>query len=129
MNELVNTDLLKDIFHLEDFVKNEQLGDYDISYIKKGNMLTVAVKYHSLSEKLKDYVNDLDDDIYEDFCEQYEEWTGESLKDFNDRMEKDELDTSDLSTVSNLVKHIVLNKVEKYLNEYDLFPEFIELVK
>ena len=91
MNDLLNNDHLQDMFTIDDYTKSEEIPGYDITYIKRGDLLTIGIKQNNPVDRFKEYIDSLDDEIFDKVCNEYEEYTGQSLNDLSIKMKNKSL--------------------------------------
>lgn len=126
---LLTTDDLRNIFTKEDFSNTKTYSDYEITTIKKGNLVTYSIKYHNPADAFEKYVKSLDDDIFVKACEMYEELTGQSLNNLDKLIKNNKLTDNDIKSFKNVVDEVVLDDINHKLNKYNLFNSFREIFK
>ena len=126
---LLTTDDLRNIFTKEDFSNTKTYSDYEITTIKKGNLVTYSIKYHNPVDAFKKYVKSLDDDIFVKACEMYEKLTGQSLNNLDKLIKSNKLTDNDIKSFKNVVDEVVLDDINHKLDKYNLFNYFREIFK
>ena len=126
---LLTTDDLRNIFTKEDFSNIKTYSDYEITTIKKGNLVTYSIKYHNPTDEFEKYVKSLDDDIFVKACEMYEKLTGQSLNNLDKLIKSNKLTDNDIKSFKNVVDEVVLDDINHKLNKYNLFNYFREIFK
>ena len=126
---LLTTDDLRNIFTKEDFSNIKTYSDYEITTIKKGNLVTYSIKYHNPADAFEKYVKSLDDDIFVKVCEMYEKLTGQSLNNLDKLIKSNKLTDNDIKSFKNVVDEVVLDDINHKLNKYNLFNYFREIFK
>lgn len=126
---LLTTDDLRNIFTKEDFSNTKTYSDYEITTIKKGNLVTYSIKYHNPADAFEKYVNSLDDDIFVKACEMYEKLTGQSLNNLDKLIKSNKLTDNDIKSFKNVVDEVVLDDINHKLDKYNLFNYFREIFK
>ena len=126
---LLTTDDLRNIFTKEDFSNTKTYSDYEITTIKKGNLVTYSIKYHNPADTFEKYVKSLDDDIFVKACEMYEKLTGQSLNNLDKLIKSNKLTDNDIKSFKNVVDEVVLDDINHKLDKYNLFNYFREIFK
>ena len=126
---LLTTDDLRNIFTKEDFSNTKTYSDYEITTIKKGNLVTYSIKYHNPADAFEKYVQSLDDDIFVKACEMYEKLTGQSLNNLDKLIKSNKLTDNDIKSFKNVVDEVVLDDINHKLDKYNLFNYFREIFK
>ena len=126
---LLTTDDLRNIFTKEDFSNIKTYSDYEITTIKKGNLVTYSIKYHNPTDEFEKYVKSIDDDIFVKACEMYEKLTGQSLNNLDKLIKSNKLTDNDIKSFKNVVDEVVLDDINHKLNKYNLFNYFREIFK
>lgn len=126
---LLTTDDLRNIFTKEDFSNTKTYSDYEITTIKKGNLVTYSIKYHNPADAFEKYVKSLDDDIFVKACEMYEKLTGQSLNNLDKLIKSNKLTDNDIKSFKNVVEEVVLDDINHKLDKYNLFKYFREIFK
>lgn len=126
---LLTTDDLRNIFTKEDFSNTKTYSDYEITTIKKGNLVTYSIKYHNPADAFEKYVKSLDDDIFVKACEIYEKLTGQSLNNLDKLIKSNKLTDNDIKSFKNVVDEVVLDDINHKLDKYNLFNYFREIFK
>ena len=126
---LLTTDDLRNIFTKEDFSNTKTYSDYEITTIKKGNLVTYSIKYHNPTDAFEKYVKSLDDDIFVKACEMYEKLTGQSLNNLDKLIKSNKLTDNDIKFFKNVVDEVVLDDINHKLDKYNLFNYFREIFK
>lgn len=124
---LLTTDDLRNIFTKEDFSNTKTYSDYEITTIKKGNLVTYSIKYHNPTDAFEKYVKSLDDDIFVKACEMYEKLTGQSLNNLDKLIKSNKLTDNDIKSFKNVVDEVVLDDINHKLDKYNLFNYFREI--
>lgn len=122
MNDLLNNDHLQDMFTIDDYTKTEEIPGYDITYIKRGDLLTIGIKQNNPVDRFKEYIDSLDDEIFDKVCNEYEEYTGQSLNDLSIKMKNKSLTEDEINQYKDLVRLVVLDDIQEKLNKYELQP-------
>lgn len=123
MNDLLNNDHLQDMFTIDDYTKTEEIPGYDITYIKRGDLLTIGIKQNNPVDRFKEYIDSLDDEIFDKVCNEYEEYTGQSLNDLSIKMKNNSLTEDEINQYKDLVRLVVLNDIQEKLNKYELLQQ------
>ena len=126
---LLTTDDLRNIFTKEDFSNTKTYSDYEITTIKKRNLVTYSIKYHNPADAFEKYVKSLDDDIFVKACEMYEKLTGQSLNNLDKLIKSNKLTDNDIKSFKNVVDEVVLDDINHKLDKYNLFNYFREIFK
>lgn len=126
---LLTTDDLRNVFNKEDFSTIKNYSDYEVTTIKKGNLVTFSVKYHNPADRFSEYVKSIDDDIFVKACESYEKLTGQSLNNLDQLIKKNKLTDNDIKSFKNVVDNVVLDDINHKLTKYNLFDSFRRLIK
>lgn len=129
MNNLLNNDYLQDMFTIDDYTKTENIPGYDITYIKRGDLLTIGIKQNNPVDRFKEYIDSLDDEIFDKVCNEYEEYTGQSLNDLSIKMKNNSLTEDEINQYKDLVRLIVLNDIQEKLNKYELLHPFLSAIQ
>lgn len=129
MNDLLNNDHLQDMFTIDDYTKSEELPGYDITYIKRGDLLTIGIKQNNPVDRFKEYIDSLDDEIFDKVCNEYEEYTGQSLNDLSIKMKNNSLTEDEINQYKDLVRLVVLNDIQEKLNKYELLQPFLSAIQ
>lgn len=129
MNDLLNNDHLQDMFTIDDYTKTEEIPGYDITYIKRGDLLTIGIKQNNPVDRFKEYIDSLDDEIFDKVCNEYEEYTGQSLNDLSIKMKNKSLTEDEINQYKDLVRLVVLNDIQEKLNKYELFQPFLSAIQ
>lgn len=129
MNDLLNNDHLQDMFTIDDYTKTEEIPGYDITYIKRGNLLTIGIKQNNPVDRFKEYIDSLDDEIFDKVCNEYEEYTGQSLNDLSIKMKNNSLTEDEINQYKDLVRLVVLNDIKEKLNKYELLQPFLSAIQ
>lgn len=129
MNDLLNNDHLQDMFTIDDYTKTEEIPGYDITYIKRGNLLTIGIKQNNPVDRFKEYIDSLDDEIFDKVCNEYEEYTGQSLNDLSIKMKNKSLTEDEINQYKDLVRLVVLNDIQEKLNKYELLQPFLSAIQ
>lgn len=129
MNDLLNNDHLQDMFTIDDYTKTEEIPGYDITYIKKGDLLTIGIKQNNPVDRFKEYIDSLDDEIFDKVCNEYEEYTGQSLNDLSIKMKNKSLTEDEINQYKDLVRLVVLNDIQEKLNKYELLQPFLSAIQ
>lgn len=129
MNDLLNNDHLQDMFTIDDYTKTEEIPGYDITYIKRGDLLTIGIKQNNPVDRFKEYVDSLDDEIFDKVCNEYEEYTGQSLNDLSIKMKNKSLTEDEINQYKDLVRLVVLNDIQEKLNKYELLQPFLSAIQ
>lgn len=129
MNDLLNNDHLQDMFTIDDYTKTEEIPGYDITYIKRGDLLTIGIKQNNPVDRFKEYIDSLDDEIFDKVCNEYEEYTGQSLNDLSIKMKNKSLTEDEINQYKDLVRLVVLNDIQEKLNKYELLHPFLSAIQ
>ncbi len=129
MNDLLNNDHLQDMFTIDDYTKTEEIPGYDITYIKRGDLLTIGIKQNNPVDRFKEYIDSLDDEIFDKVCNEYEEYTGQSLNDLSIKMKNNSLTEDEINQYKDLVRLVVLNDIKEKLNKYELLQPFLSAIQ
>ena len=129
MNDLLNNDHLQDMFTIDDYTKSEEIPGYDITYIKRGDLLTIGIKQNNPVDRFKEYIDNLDDEIFDKVCTEYEEYTGQSLNDLSIKMKNNSLTEDEINQYKDLVRLVVLNDIQEKLNKYELLQPFLSAIQ
>lgn len=129
MNDLLNNDHLQDMFTIDDYTKTEEIPGYDITYIKRGDLLTIGIKQNNPVDRFKEYIDSLDDEIFDKVCNEYEEYTGQSLNDLSIKMKNNSLTENEINQYKDLVGLVVLNDIQEKLNKYELLQPFLSAIQ
>ena len=129
MNDLLNNDHLQDMFTIDDYTKSEEIPGYDITYIKRGDLLTIGIKQNNPVDRFKEYIDNLDDEIFDKVCNEYEEYTGQSLNDLSIKMKNKSLTEDEINQYKDLVRLVVLNDIQEKLNKYELLQPFLSAIQ
>lgn len=129
MNDLLNNDHLQDMFTIDDYTKSEEIPGYDITYIKRGDLLTIGIKQNNLVDRFKEYIDSLDDETFDKVCNEYEEYTGQSLNDLSIKMKNNSLTEDEINQYKDLVRLVVLNDIQEKLNKYELLQPFLSAIQ
>ena len=129
MNDLLNNDHLQDMFTIDDYTKSEEIPGYDITYIKRGDLLTIGIKQNNPVDRFKEYIDSLDDEIFDKVCNEYEEYTGQSLNDLSIKMKNKSLTEDEINQYKDLVRLVILNDIQEKLNKYELLQPFLSAIQ
>lgn len=129
MNDLLNNDHLQDMFTIDDYTKSEEIPGYDITYIKRGDLLTIGIKQNNPVDRFKEYIDSLDDEIFDKVYNEYEEYTGQSLNDLSIKMKNKSLTEDEINQYKDLVRLVVLNDIQEKLNKYELLQPFLSAIQ
>lgn len=129
MNDLLNNDHLQDMFTIDDYTKSEEIPGYDITYIKRGDLLTIGIKQNNPVDRFKEYIDSLDDEIFDKVCTEYEEYTGQSLNDLSIKMKNNSLTEDEINQYKDLVRLVVLDDIQEKLNKYELLQPFLSAIQ
>ena len=129
MNDLLNNDHLQDMFTIDDYTKTEEIPGYDITYIKRDDLLTIGIKQNNPVDRFKEYIDSLDDEIFDKVCNEYEEYTGQSLNDLSIKMKNKSLTEDEINQYKDLVRLVVLNDIQEKLNKYELLQPFLSAIQ
>lgn len=129
MNDLLNNDHLQDMFTIDDYTKTEEIPGYNITYIKRGDLLTIGIKQNNPVDRFKEYIDSLDDEIFDKVCNEYEEYTGQSLNDLSIKMKNKSLTEDEINQYKDLVRLVVLNDIQEKLNKYELLQPFLSAIQ
>ena len=129
MNDLLNNDHLQDMFTIDDYTKSEEIPGYNITYIKRGDLLTIGIKQNNPVDRFKEYIDSLDDEIFDKVCNEYEEYTGQSLNDLSIKMKNKSLTEDEINQYKDLVRLVVLNDIQEKLNKYELLQPFLSAIQ
>lgn len=129
MNDLLNNDHLQNMFTIDDYTKSEEIPGYEITYIKRGDLLTIGIKQNNPVDRFKEYIDSLDDEIFDKVCTEYEEYTGQSLNDLSIKMKNKSLTEDEINQYKDLVRLIVLNDIQEKLNKYELLQPFLSAIQ
>ena len=112
-----------------DYTKTEEIPGYDITYIKRGDLLTIGIKQNNPVDRFKEYIDSLDDEIFDKVCNEYEEYTGQSLNDLSIKMKNKSLTEDEINQYKDLVRLAVLNDIQEKLNKYELLQPFLSAIQ
>lgn len=129
MNDLLNNDHLQDMFTIDDYTKTEEIPGYDITYIKRGDLLTIGIKQNNPVDRFTEYIDSLDDEIFDKVYNEYEEYTGQSLNDLSIKMKNKSLTEDEINQYKDLVRLVVLNDIQEKLNKYELLQPFLSAIQ
>lgn len=129
MSDLLNNDHLQDMFTIDDYTKSEEIPGYDITYIKRGDLLTIGIKQNNPVDRFKEYIDSLDDEIFDKVCNEYEEYTGQSLNDLSIKMKNNSLTEDEINQYKDLVRLVVLDDIQEKLNKYELLQPFLSAIQ
>lgn len=129
MNNLLNNDYLQDMFTIDDYTKTENIPGYEITYIKRGDLLTIGIKQDNPVDRFQEYIDSLDDEIFDKVCNEYEEYTGQSLNDLSIKMKNNSLTEDEINQYKDLVRLIVLDDIHEKLNKYELLQSFVATIQ
>lgn len=129
MNDLLNNDHLQDMFTIDDYTKTEEIPGYNITYIKRGDLLTIGIKQNNPVDRFKEYIDSLDDEIFDKVCNEYEEYTGQSLNDLSIKMKNKSLTEDEINQYKDLVRLVILNDIQEKLNKYELLQPFLSAIQ
>lgn len=117
------------MFTIDDYTKTEEIPGYDITYIKRGDLLTIGIKQNNPVDRFKEYIDSLDDEIFDKVYNEYEEYTGQSLNDLSIKMKNKSLTEDEINQYKDLVRLVVLNDIQEKLNKYELLQPFLSAIQ
>lgn len=80
-------------------------------------------------DRFKEYIDSLDDEIFDKVCNEYEEYTGQSLNDLSIKMKNKSLTENEINQYKDLVRLVVLNDIQEKLNKYELLQPFLSAIQ
>lgn len=80
-------------------------------------------------DRFKEYIDSLDDEIFDKVCNKYEEYTGQSLNDLSIKMKNKSLTEDEINQYKDLVRLVVLNDIQEKLNKYELLQPFLSAIQ
>ena len=80
-------------------------------------------------DRFKEYIDSLDDEIFDKVCNEYEEYTGQSLNDLSIKMKNKSLTEDEITQYKDLVRLVVLNDIQEKLNKYELLQPFLSAIQ
>lgn len=80
-------------------------------------------------DRFKEYIDNLDDEIFDKVCNEYEEYTGQSLNDLSIKMKNNSLTEDEINQYKDLVRLIVLDDIQEKLNKYELLQPFLSAIQ
>ena len=80
-------------------------------------------------DRFKEYIDSLDDEIFDKVCNEYEEYTGQSLNDLSIKMKNKSLTEDEINQYKDLVRLVVLNNIQEKLNKYELLQHFLSAIQ
>lgn len=80
-------------------------------------------------DRFKEYIDNLDDEIFDKVCTEYEEYTGQSLNDLSIKMKNNSLTEDEINQYKDLVRLVVLNDIQEKLNKYELLQPFLSAIQ
>lgn len=80
-------------------------------------------------DRFKEYIDSLDDEIFDKVCNEYEEYTGQSLNDLSIKMKNKSLTEDEINLYKDLVRLVVLNDIQEKLNKYELLQPFLSAIQ
>ena len=80
-------------------------------------------------DRFKEYIDNLDDEIFDKVCNEYEEYTGQSLNDLSIKMKNKSLTEDEINQYKDLVRLVVLNDIQEKLNKYELLQPFLSAIQ
>lgn len=80
-------------------------------------------------DRFKEYIDSLDDEIFDKVCNEYEEYTGQSLNDLSIKMKNNSLTEDEINQYKDLVRLVVLNDIKEKLNKYELLQPFLSAIQ
>lgn len=80
-------------------------------------------------DRFKEYIDSLDDEIFDKVCNEYEEYTGQSLNDLSIKMKNNSLTEDEINQYKDLVRLVVLNDIQEKLNKYELLQPFLSAIQ
>lgn|GEM_PF-1792336 len=80
-------------------------------------------------DRFKEYIDSLDDEIFDKVCNEYEEYTGQSLNDLSIKMKNKSLTEDEINQYKDLVRLVVLNDIQEKLNKYELLQPFLSAIQ
>ena len=80
-------------------------------------------------DRFKEYIDSLDDEIFDKVCNEYEEYTGQSLNDLSIKMKNKSLTEDEINQYKDLVRLVVLNNIQEKLNKYELLQPFLSAIQ
>lgn len=80
-------------------------------------------------DRFKEYIDSLDDEIFDKVYNEYEEYTGQSLNDLSIKMKNKSLTEDEINQYKDLVRLVVLNDVQEKLNKYELLQPFLSAIQ
>lgn len=107
-------------FSMPDFEAELEFNGNKVLVTKEGEKITIQPIKNSLVDDFKDYVENLDEDIYEETNEVYEKLTGKTLKELNDKLDNNTLTEQDVNEYEAVVRSVATMKVKNLIKEFDL---------
>ncbi|WP_295723346.1 hypothetical protein [uncultured Leptotrichia sp.] len=80
-------------------------------------------------DRFKEYIDSLDDEIFDKVCNEYEEYTGQSLNDLSIKMKNNSLTENEINQYKDLVRLVVLDDIQEKLNKYELLQPFLSAIQ
>jgi hypothetical protein len=80
-------------------------------------------------DRFKEYIDSLDDEIFDKVCNEYEEYTGQSLNDLSIKMKNKSLTEDEINQYKDLVRLVILNDIQEKLNKYELLQPFLSAIQ
>lgn len=80
-------------------------------------------------DRFKEYIDSLDDEIFDKVCNEYEEYTGQSLNDLSIKMKNKSLTEDEINQYKDLVRLVVLDDIQEKLNKYELLQPFLSAIQ
>ena len=80
-------------------------------------------------DRFKEYIDNLDDEIFDKVCNEYEKYTGQSLNDLSIKMKNKSLTEDEINQYKDLVRLVVLNDIQEKLNKYELLQLFLSAIQ
>lgn len=80
-------------------------------------------------DRFKEYIDSLDDEIFDKVCNEYKEYTGQSLNDLSIKMKNKSLTEDEINQYKDLVRLVVLNDIQEKLNKYELLQPFLSAIQ
>lgn len=80
-------------------------------------------------DRFKEYIDSLDDEIFDKVCNEYEEYTGQSLNDLSIKMKNNSLTENEINQYKDLVRLVVLDDIQEKLNKYELLQPFLSTIQ
>lgn len=113
-------EIFKNLIESPDFDIEFEIDGNLVKATKEGDKINIEVVRPSLVEEFKDYIDNIDAEIFELASENYEALTGKPLKELDTKMVENKLTEQDVIEYKAVVRAVAIQRVRDLIEEFEM---------